>query len=75
MATGLGAARYSGNAGTRYVRGERTRAEHVAFACFGTAQEFPADAEVPLSLVREVLWGLPESRGERPAGQNWVETD
>ncbi|WP_374235421.1 hypothetical protein [Lentzea sp. CC55] len=45
----------------------------MAFACFGTAQGFPADAEVPLSLVREVLWvcrkaaasGPPDRTGSR----------
>ncbi|MGI5503742.1 Imm1 family immunity protein [Lentzea sp. CA-135723] len=73
--TGFGSARYSGEAGTWYVQGEHTKPGNVSFAYFGTEHEFPADAEVPLDLVREVLWGLLENRGGRPAGQNWVETD
>ncbi|GLY48149.1 Imm1 family immunity protein [Lentzea sp. NBRC 102530] len=73
--TGLGAVRYSAEAGTWYVRGEHIRPENISFGYFGTAQEFPPDAEVPLRRVREVLWGLLESRGERPVGQDWTETD
>ncbi|SEP72480.1 Imm1 family immunity protein [Lentzea albida] len=73
--TGMGAARYSGEAGTWYVRGEHAKRGSVSFAYFGTAQEFPADAEVPLSLVREVLVGLLESGGGRPDGLNWAVTD
>lgn len=73
--TGLGAVRYSGEAGTWYVRGERANPGGVTFAYFGTAHEFPADAEVSLDLVREALWGLLESRGGRPGGMVWAETD
>ncbi|MFT7841436.1 Imm1 family immunity protein [Saccharothrix sp. BKS2] len=73
--TGLGAVRYSGEAGTWYAKGERTNPEGVAFAYFGTSHEFPADAEVPLDLVREALWGLLTNRGGRPDGMTWAETD
>ncbi len=72
---GLGAVRYSGADGTWYVKGGRVNPEGVAFAYFGTAHEFPADAEVPLDLVREALWGLLASRGGRPGGLAWAETD
>ncbi|MGM1063111.1 Imm1 family immunity protein [Saccharothrix sp. Mg75] len=73
--TGLGAVRYSGGDGTYYLRGEQTNPEDVSFGYFGTAAEFPADAAVRLSLVREALWGLLTSRGGRPSGMTWVETD
>ncbi|WP_033440867.1 Imm1 family immunity protein [Saccharothrix sp. NRRL B-16314] len=73
--TGLGAVRYSGEHGTWYLQGERVSPDGVRFAYFGTAQEFPADAEVPLDLVREALWGLLTSRGDRPDGLTWAETD
>lgn len=71
---GLGAARYSGDVGTWYLQGEQTSPDGVSFAYFGTAQEFPGDAEVSLDLVRDVLWGLLESRGSRPASPRWAET-
>ncbi|MBP2339797.1 hypothetical protein JOF41_005975 [Saccharothrix coeruleofusca] len=73
--TGLGAVRYSGEGGTYYLRGERANPEGVSFGYFGTAAEFPVDAEVPLTLVREALWGLLASRGDRPDGLSWTETD
>ncbi|WNV82291.1 Imm1 family immunity protein [Umezawaea sp. Da 62-37] len=73
--TGLGAVRYSGADGTWYLRGERVNPGGVSFAYFGTAQEFPSDAEVPLAVVREALWGLLVSRGGKPGGMAWSETD
>jgi hypothetical protein len=75
--TGLGAVRYSGEEGTWYGRGEQVNPKGVSFAYFGTAHEFPEDAEVPLTVVREALWGLLMSRGGRPAGtgMTWAETD
>ncbi|MFD1150483.1 Imm1 family immunity protein [Saccharothrix hoggarensis] len=73
--TGLGAVRYSGEDGTWYVPGGHANAQGVTFAYFGTAHEFPADAEVPLDLVREALWGLLAGRGDRPSGLSWAETE
>ncbi|PSL55184.1 immunity protein Imm1 of predicted polymorphic toxin system [Saccharothrix carnea] len=73
--TGLGAVRYSGEEGAYYLKGAQANPDGVTFAYFGTAHEFPADAEVPLSLVRQALWGLLTSCGERPSGLSWTETD
>lgn len=73
--TSLGAVRYSGADGTWYVQGERTNPDGVVFAYFGSGQEFPADADVPLAVVRDALWGLLLAEGQRPEGLGWATTD
>ncbi len=73
--TGLGAVRYSGEAGTWYVKGGHTNPDGVVFVYFGTGHEFPADAEVQPATVRIALWGLLAGQGRRPDGLPWAETD
>uniref|UniRef100_UPI0031D883F6 Imm1 family immunity protein n=1 Tax=Saccharothrix mutabilis TaxID=33921 RepID=UPI0031D883F6 len=73
--TNVGAVRYSGEEGTWYAKGELTNPNGVVFAYFGSGQEFPPDAEVPLTVVRAALWGLLAGEGRRPEGLTWVATD
>jgi hypothetical protein len=70
--TDLGAVRYSGE-GTWWSRGEQTNPLGVEFAYFGTGQEFPADSEVPLAIVREAMWELLTTGGKRPGCVHWQE--
>jgi hypothetical protein len=70
--TGVGAVRYAGN-GDWYSHGDRTNPDGVIFAYFGTGHEFPADAEVPLDLVREAMWELMTMGGRRPSCVAWQE--
>lgn len=71
-ATGLGGLRWTGQ-GTFYSKGEQTNPQGVEFAYFGTGHEFPADAEVPLEIVREAMIGLLNGRGRRPDCVTWQE--
>lgn len=71
--TGLGAVRYTGGEGTWYSKGERVDPDGVVFVYFGTGHDFPADAEVPLDAVREAMWELLTTGGERPGCVEWQE--
>lgn len=77
-ATGRGAVRYTGDEGTWYIAGgDVDPVGAVVFPYFGVPAEFPADAEVPVDLVRRALRGLLAGCGARPEadGLVWVETD
>jgi hypothetical protein len=71
---GLGAVRWTGD-GTFYSRGEHTNPNGVEHAYFGTAHNFPADSEVPLTAVRLAMRQLLDSRGERPTAVAWQEVE
>ncbi|MFD7655041.1 Imm1 family immunity protein [Actinosynnema sp. NPDC059797] len=45
----------------------------VVLTYFGVPHDFPADAEVPLDTVREAMWELLTTGGERPTCVTWQE--
>ncbi|MFC0069705.1 Imm1 family immunity protein [Umezawaea endophytica] len=76
--TGLGAVRYAGDVpgddrgeGEWFSRGDRANPQGVEFAYFGTGHDWPADAEVPLDVVRDAVADLLARPGARPAGVTW----
>ncbi|MGH3864283.1 Imm1 family immunity protein, partial [Actinokineospora sp.] len=62
----LGSVRYAGDDGEFYSRGEQTNPDGVAYNYFGTGHDFPADSEVPLSVVKQAIAELLTSGGSRP---------
>jgi Immunity protein Imm1 len=67
----LGALRYAGEDGDWYSLGEQARPDGLEFAYFGTATEFPADAEVSLGIVRAALCEMLTNGGARPTRALW----
>jgi len=68
--TGLGVVRWSRD-GTYYSQGAHINPNGVEHAYFGTAQDFPADSEVPLDVVRLAMRQLLDNHGERPSAVAW----
>ncbi|HVK23620.1 MAG TPA: Imm1 family immunity protein [Actinokineospora sp.] len=66
------ALRYTGD-GTWYSHGDHVNPNGVEFAYFGTGHDFPADSEVPLSLVRQAMAELLAGGGKRPTCVTWQE--
>lgn len=77
QATSVGVVRYSGEqdgrGGEWFSRGEQVNPRGVVYAYFGTGHDFPADAEVPLCLVRQALGELLDNKGKRPTCVVWQE--
>ena len=71
QAAALGAVRYAGEEGEWFSKGDRVNPDGVRYLYYGTAQEFPADSEVPLDLVRQALRELLSSEGKRPESVTW----
>ncbi|WP_191305139.1 Imm1 family immunity protein [Lentzea cavernae] len=71
QATGLGAVRYAGDDGEWFSKGEQVNPNGVRYLYFGTAHEFPADSEVPVGQVQQVLRELLANGGTRPEGARW----
>ncbi len=76
--TGLGAVRYSGgeeipgdDATEWFTVGDRVNPDGVEFAYFGTGHDFPNNSEVSLEAVKQAMWELLTSGGERPTGVSW----
>jgi len=71
QAAALGAVRYAGEEGEWFSKGEQVNPDGVRYLYYGTAHEFPADSEVPLSLVRHALRELLTNEGKRPESVTW----
>lgn len=67
----LGAMRYAGDDGDWFSLGNQTRPDGVEYAYFGTGTEFPANAEVPVDVVRAALGEMLSSGGARPGCVEW----
>ncbi|MGX7829171.1 Imm1 family immunity protein [Actinokineospora sp. 24-640] len=72
---GLGGVRYAGDDGESYSQGEQVNPHGVVYAYFGTGHDFPADSEVPLTVVRQALSELLASGGLRPGCVAWQKWD
>jgi immunity protein Imm1 of predicted polymorphic toxin system len=46
-------------------------AEPLAYFYMDTYTEFPSNAEVPLTVVRQAILDFLDTNGERPAGVEW----
>lgn len=70
-----GAVRYMGRAdgewGTWFARGDSGKTGTVLFYYMGHDREFPADAEIPLDLVRVAAREFLTSTGQRPTSVTW----
>lgn len=69
--TSTGALRYSGDGGSWYSRGSSGKAGVILRYYAGSDNEFPADAELPLDLVRAATAEFLGNGGRRPAGVTW----
>ncbi|MGQ0838042.1 Imm1 family immunity protein [Actinokineospora sp.] len=69
----LGVVRYTGDGGDWASRGDATSPVDVVYTYFGTGHDFPADAEVPLSLVQRAMVELLATGGRRPRCVVWQE--
>lgn len=80
---GVGVVRYSGgdaipggDAEEWFSVGDQARSGGVVeYAYFGTGHEFPADSEVPLSLVQQAMAELVATSGKRPSCVTWQPRD
>ncbi|MFD7158825.1 Imm1 family immunity protein [Kribbella sp. NPDC059898] len=70
----LGSVRYAGvvdeQRGAWYIGGQPIRHDEVYYEYMGSPQDFPADAEVPLDVVRQVIQEFLAS-GTRPPSAQW----
>lgn len=69
--TSTGALRYSGDGGSWYSRGDSDKVGTVLYYYAGSDNEFPADAELPLHLVRAAVVEFLTTGGQRPTGTAW----
>ncbi|HEX5495285.1 MAG TPA: Imm1 family immunity protein, partial [Mycobacteriales bacterium] len=66
-----GALRYSGDGGSWYSRGTSGRTGAVLYYYAGSDNEFPADAELPLDVVRATVAEFFTNQGRRPTVAEW----
>jgi len=62
---------YAGEDGEWFSKGTSADPDGVVFVYFGTGHDFPADARVPVEVVRQALSELLEKQGRRPDSVTW----
>lgn len=67
----VGAVTYMDETGNHVTAGTPDSRPTPAYHIVGHLREFPEQCEIPLDLVREIVWEFVSSGGERPRAAIW----